>query len=65
MRGGRDNDPRFGFRGTGTGVYAQLLEQRFTKACKRFGLNRDRRSSLDTQAFRAPRPMTPQLDLGF
>jgi hypothetical protein len=29
MRGGRDNDPRFGFRHSGMGVYAQLLAKRF------------------------------------
>ena len=39
MRGGRDNDPRFGARMTGTGNYAELIEKRFDIACRRFGLN--------------------------
>jgi DNA repair photolyase len=39
MRGGRDNDPNFGSRMTGTGNYAELIEKRFDIACRRFGLN--------------------------
>ncbi|HZR69378.1 MAG TPA: PA0069 family radical SAM protein [Burkholderiales bacterium] len=39
LRGGRDNDPRFGTRMTGVGNYAELIEQRFDIACRRFGLN--------------------------
>src|SRR5438132_4976415 len=39
MRGGRDNDPRFGSRMTGTGLFAELIEKRFDIACRRFGLN--------------------------
>src|SRR5882762_6889743 len=39
MRGGRDNDPRFGSRMTGTGIFAELIEKRFDIACRRFGLN--------------------------
>jgi DNA repair photolyase len=42
MRGGRDNDSRFGSRMTGQGLWAQLLRQRFEKACARLGLNRER-----------------------
>jgi DNA repair photolyase len=42
MRGGCDNDARFGSRMTGQGVWAQLLRQRFDKACARLGLNRER-----------------------
>lgn len=57
MRGGRDNDARFGTRMTGEGVWAQLLRQRFTKACARLGLNRQR-IELDLGAFRPP-PATP------
>ncbi|HSU62367.1 MAG TPA: PA0069 family radical SAM protein, partial [Burkholderiales bacterium] len=37
MRGGRDNDPRFGSRMTGTGLFAELIEKRFDIACRRFG----------------------------
>ena len=39
MRGGRDNDPRFGERMRGTGNFAELISKRFAIACKRFGLN--------------------------
>ncbi len=38
MHGGRDYDPDFGKRMTGTGTYAELLQQRYRKACKRLGL---------------------------
>jgi DNA repair photolyase len=53
MRDGRDNDPNFGSRMTGLGVWAQLLRQRFDKACARLGLNRDR-IELDLTQFRPP-----------
>ncbi len=39
VRGGRDNDPRFGSRMTGTGNFAELIAKRFEIACRRFGLN--------------------------
>ncbi|MDE2615349.1 MAG: PA0069 family radical SAM protein [Burkholderiales bacterium] len=53
MRGGRDNDPRFGTRMTGQGVWAQLLRQRFEKACRRLGLARER-IELDLSRFVPP-----------
>ncbi len=53
MRGGRDNDARFGSRMTGEGAWAQLLRQRFHKACARLGLNRERHE-LDLSRFRRP-----------
>ncbi len=56
MRGGRDNDPNFGTRMTGQGLFAQLLAQRFDKACKRLGLNTEDRFDLDTTLFRPPGP---------
>ena len=54
LRGGRDNDPRFGARMRGSGPYAELIEQRFAIACKRFGLTRER-VPLDTAQFRPPK----------
>jgi DNA repair photolyase len=51
MRGGKDNDSRFGTRFTGQGVWAQLLRQRFEKAADRLGLRRER-VSLDLTQFR-------------
>lgn len=53
MRGGLDNDARFGSRMTGQGAWAQLLRQRFDKACARLNLNL-RRTALDLGRFRAP-----------
>ena len=53
LHGGRDYDARFGKRMKGEGVWAQLLEQRFTKAAARFGLNRER-VELDLTQFRKP-----------
>ena len=53
LRGGRDNDARFGSRMTGQGVWADLLRQRFHKACARLGLNRER-TELDLTRFRRP-----------
>ena len=56
MRGGRDNDPRFGSRMKGEGELAQLLAQRFRNACERLGFNAGARNrDLDTTQFRAPR----------
>jgi len=53
MRGGRDNDSRFGHRMAGQGVWAELLRQRFDKACARLGLNREK-AALDLGRFRRP-----------
>ena len=63
MRGGRENDPRFGSRMRGEGEVAELIGQRFKLAAKRAGLDRDRRTELELQAFRVPPPATPQLAL--
>jgi DNA repair photolyase len=54
MRGGRDNDPNFGSRMKGQGLFAELLSQRFKKAIARLGLNREPRYELDTTQFRPP-----------
>lgn len=53
MRGGRDNDARFGSRMTGQGVWAQLLRQRFEKASASLGYLRER-VPLDLSRFRPP-----------
>lgn len=54
MRGGKDYDASFGSRMKGEGVWAQLLQQRFSQAAARFGLNRER-VELDLTRFRPPR----------
>jgi len=41
MREGRENDPEFGSRMVGKGTLAELLQQRFRKAVKRYGLDRE------------------------
>ena len=65
MRGGRDNDPRFGTRMKGTGPFAELLRARFRIACKRLNLNGSTRDTLNTALFRPPTPPGGQLGLGF
>ncbi|MGE3773738.1 MAG: PA0069 family radical SAM protein, partial [Gammaproteobacteria bacterium] len=40
LREGALSDARFGTRMTGTGVFAQLIRDRFRKTCARLGLNR-------------------------
>ncbi len=58
MRGGRENDPDFGTRMSGTGKFAELVGKRFEIACRRFGLNHHgagRESpGLDCSRFRPP-----------
>ncbi len=53
MRGGRENDPEFGTRFSGNGLFAQLLAKRFQLACDRIGFNREE-SILDTTRFIKP-----------
>ena len=59
-RGGRENDPNFHSRMSGSGNFVELIGQRFELACKRFGLNREdnhmaSRGGLDCTRFRPPR----------
>ena len=61
MRGGRDNDPRFGSRMRGEGLYADLIAKRFAAACRRLGLGTKREPDLPTHLFRPP--AGPQGDL--
>jgi len=60
MRGGKLNDPRFGSRMRGEGIYAREIHTMFELARKRAGLEPPRRE-LSTRAFR--RPPGPQLTL--
>jgi DNA repair photolyase len=62
MRGGKDNDARFGTRMKGEGIWADLLRQRFTKACAALGLNRQR-VELDLSQFRKPALQPGQAEL--
>ena len=54
IRGGRDNEPRFGLRMGGQGEFADLIRRRFALACKRFSLDAERDPPLDTTRFRRP-----------
>ena len=67
MRGGRDNDPRFGTRMTGLGNYADLIAKRFEIACRKYHLNEHgagrRRAELDCALFRPPAANPGQLAL--
>ncbi|MEW6690325.1 MAG: PA0069 family radical SAM protein [Pseudomonadota bacterium] len=60
-RGGRENDPRFGARMSGSGNFAELIAKRFDLACRRLGLNREddhmaSRGGLDCARFVPPSP---------
>jgi DNA repair photolyase len=54
MRGGRDNDPRYGTRMRGEGAFADLIERRFAAAARRAGLSRGLETRLSTAHFRVP-----------
>jgi len=43
MRGGKDNDARFGSRFTGEGVWAELLRARLRRVARKHGLRMERR----------------------
>jgi DNA repair photolyase len=60
MRGGKDNDPNWFTRMTGSGPWAELMRVRFEIAARKHGLNRDKRK-LRTDLF-VP-PQGPQLRL--
>jgi len=61
LRGGRDYDASFDNRRSGQGLWAQLLAQRFAKACARLGLNRERHA-WNLADFRPP-SRSRQMDL--
>jgi DNA repair photolyase len=63
MRGGRDNDARFGSRMRGEGAYAKLIAQRFRSACRRHGLPRSNSPALLTDLFSVPSASGDQFDL--
>ena len=53
MRGGKDYDSDFASRMKGSGLWAELIRQRFEKTCSRLGFNRER-VELDLSQFRPP-----------
>ena len=62
MRGGKDNDPRFGHRFRGQGVEAELALQRFRLARRRLGYLKDG-APLDCSRFGPPPKPGDQLPL--
>ena len=62
MRGGKDYDANFATRMKGSGIWAELLRQRFEKCCARLGLNRER-VELDLTQFRPPPKNSAQASL--
>jgi DNA repair photolyase len=60
MRGGKLNDPNFGSRMSGEGVFAEQIRSMFKLACRRAGIEGSG-PALSTAAFRRPAP--PQLSL--
>ena len=61
MRGGKLNDPNFGTRMQGEGIFAEQINQMFHVACRKAGLKEDEGRKLTTEHFR--RPGGRQLDL--
>jgi DNA repair photolyase len=60
IRGGRLNDPRFGSRMEGEGIFAEQIEALFRTACRTAGIS-EHGPTLSAAAFR--RPPNPQLSL--
>src|SRR6185503_8533503 len=63
LRGGRDNDARFGHRMRGQGPWAALLKRRFEASCRRNGLASGRAAPLTTLQFRPPNRTPDQMEL--
>jgi DNA repair photolyase len=53
MRGGKLNDPRFGYRMRGEGIFAEQIKALYKIACKKAGLQRSE-YKLSTEHFRVP-----------
>ncbi len=61
MRGGRLNDPEFGLRMKGGGVYAEHVSRLFGVSCRRAGIERGRFPKLSTASFRNEGGVQPGL----
>lgn len=53
MRGGKDNDARFGTRFTGEGIWAELLRSRLRRVVRKHGLRTERRP-VELSLFKRP-----------
>ena len=63
MKGGRENVSDFGERMRGTGIFADLIRQRFRKTCARLNLSAANLPALDLTQFKPPRADTAQAEL--
>jgi DNA repair photolyase len=61
MRGGRLNDPRFGSRMRGEGIFADYIAQIFSISCRRTGIEEGHLPKLSTSAFRRRGGIQPGL----
>jgi DNA repair photolyase len=61
MRGGKLNDPRFGTRMKGEGIFAEQIAQLFSISCRRAGIEGKRFPKLSTAAFRRTGGVQPRL----
>ncbi|MCP1325731.1 PA0069 family radical SAM protein [Halomonas sp. 707D4] len=61
-RGGKTNEPAFGRRFRGEGVFADLIDQRFRRASRQWGLQPRAEQGLDTRHFRPPRAQQDLFD---
>jgi DNA repair photolyase len=62
MRGGKDNDARFGSRFSGEGIWAELLRARLRRVVTKLGLRNERRP-VQLALFNRPRKPSAQGDL--
>jgi DNA repair photolyase len=62
MRGGKLNDPRFGTRMRGEGIFAEQIAQLFSISCRRAGIGTRRSAKLSTAAFRRAGPQPTLFD---
>jgi DNA repair photolyase len=61
-RGGKAYNSQFFERQKGTGLFADMIAQRFKLATRKLGLNLDR-PAMNTTSFSPPRPLQPQMSL--
>jgi DNA repair photolyase len=61
MRGGKLNDPRFGTRMKGEGIFAEQIAQLFSISCRRAAIEGKRFPKLSTAAFRQTGGVQPRL----
>jgi DNA repair photolyase len=61
MRGGELNDPQFGSRMKGEGIFARHIAQLFAISCRRAGMGDGRFPKLSTTAFRRDGGAQPDL----